>query len=79
MIGVQALAISIEMVLIPAAGLWLDSKLGTGVLFGGIGLVLGMFVGIKQLIRLGETETKNIKNEEEESENDSSSGEQNGA
>jgi F0F1-type ATP synthase assembly protein I len=52
MIGLSVISISAQFVIIPAIGLWIDRQCGTGVLFAAIGLALGMFTGIRQLMRL---------------------------
>ncbi len=50
-------AISLEMVLPALGGVWIDRKLGTVPLFLILGVVLGLAVGLMQLVRLG-TETQ---------------------
>lgn len=44
--------ICVEMVLPAVAGLWLDRQLGTVMVFLLLGIVLGMTVGMIQLLRL---------------------------
>lgn len=51
-LGITVLSISAQMVVFPLLGLWVDSKLGTGVLFGAIGFVAGLYATLSQLIRL---------------------------
>lgn len=77
MIGIQAVSISIQIALLPVLGLWVDKKLGTTLVFGAIGLVLGLYSGIMQLNRLGKKQHKPDDNSDidsdKDSENDSSS------
>ena len=51
-LGLMVFAISSQMFLFPLAGLWLDRQAGTGLLFATIGLVIGMYAAISQLMRL---------------------------
>ena len=51
-LGLMVFAISSQMFLFPLAGLWLDRQAGTGLLFAAIGLVIGMYAAISQLMRL---------------------------
>jgi F0F1-type ATP synthase assembly protein I len=46
-------AISLEMVLPGLGGSWIDGKLGTSPLLLILGVVLGMTIGLMQLVRLG--------------------------
>ncbi len=48
----RIMSISFEMVLPALLGVWLDQKLGTVVLFLLLGLMLGMFVGFLQLLKI---------------------------
>lgn len=51
-LGITVLSISAQMVVFPLLGLWVDKKLGTGVLFGVIGFAAGFYATLSQLIRL---------------------------
>jgi len=51
-LGLTAFAISSQIFLFPLAGLWIDRRTGTGLLFAAIGFVLGMVAAISQLMRL---------------------------
>lgn len=51
--GISVLAISSQMLIIPLIGIWVDRRLGTGILCAALGLLLGMYSSISQLIRLG--------------------------
>jgi F0F1-type ATP synthase assembly protein I len=44
--------VSLEMVLPGLLGLWIDSKLGTKLLFGLVGFAFGMVAGIRHLITM---------------------------
>ena len=48
----RAMAIGTEMVLPGILGLWLDHQLGTKFVFGILGFVLGMVLGIWHLMRM---------------------------
>jgi F0F1-type ATP synthase assembly protein I len=45
-------AVAVEMVLPGAIGFWIDSKLGTKVLFLILGVILGFVGGMWQLIKM---------------------------
>ena len=51
------ISISVAMVVPGLAGYWLDGKLGTGFVFLLLGMVLGVVVGIWQLVRLTQKKT----------------------
>lgn len=51
-LGMMVFAISSQMFLFPLAGLWLDRQVGTGLLFAALGLAVGMYTAISQLMRL---------------------------
>lgn len=51
-LGITVVSISAQMVVFPVLGLWVDSNLGTGILFGSLGFVAGMYATLSQLIRL---------------------------
>ena len=51
-LGVTVLSISSLLVVCPVLGLWLDSRFGTGMLFGAIGFAVGLYATVSQLIRL---------------------------
>jgi len=52
MIGLSVISVAAQFVIIPAIGLWIDKQCGTGLLFAAIGLALGMYTGIRQLMRI---------------------------
>ncbi len=47
--------ISMEMVVPGLVGLWVDRQLGTGPWLLIVGVIIGFFVGMWQLVKLGET------------------------
>lgn len=51
------ISISVAMVVPGLAGYWLDGKLGTGFVFLLLGMVVGVVVGIWQLVRLAQKKT----------------------
>lgn len=51
------ISISVAMVVPGLAGYWLDGKLGTRFVFLLLGMVLGVVVGIWQLVRLTQKKT----------------------
>lgn len=51
-VGMSVLAISAQIVVFPLIGFYIDGKLHTGALFGGIGFAVGLYTAITQLIRL---------------------------
>lgn len=51
-------AIALEMALPAAAGYWLDEKLGTGLVFLMVGVILGMTLGLTSLMRIAATSEK---------------------
>lgn len=61
-------AISLEMVVPGMIGFWVDLQLGTVMLFLVLGVILGMSVGVFQLVRL--TTPRNADSEKDESAND---------
>ncbi|MCA9267035.1 MAG: AtpZ/AtpI family protein [Planctomycetales bacterium] len=50
----RIITISLEMVLPGLAGYWLDTQLGTRVLFMLVGFGLGMFAAIWQLLKISQ-------------------------
>ncbi len=57
-LGLTVLSISAQIVVFPLAGLWVDKQLGTGMLFGAVGFVAGMYSAIRQLLQLTKKMTK---------------------
>lgn len=67
-VAIQVISASALMVVFPLLGLWLDRKIGTGLLFAGIGLAIGFYATISQLIHISKTETERLNKENKESE-----------
>ena len=57
----RIIVVSLEMVLPGLAGYWVDSRLGTVCLFLVIGLGVGSFVGMRQLIRMTQQSSRDDK------------------
>ncbi|MDR3109495.1 MAG: hypothetical protein LBU65_07400, partial [Planctomycetaceae bacterium] len=71
--AVQIIAVSLFMVIFPLCGLWIDSRIGTGLLFAGIGLVLGFYTTISQLIQISKNETRFIEGKENDDDTNTNS------
>jgi F0F1-type ATP synthase assembly protein I len=50
--------VSLEMVLPGLLGLWIDNKLGTKILFAIVGFALGMVLGLRHLLTMTRSSTK---------------------
>ena len=61
----RVINVSLEMVLPGLAGLWLDHKLGTKILFAVLGFSLGITGGIWHLIRMTEGDKKKQRSPEQ--------------
>lgn len=58
----RIMTISLEMVLPGLAGYWLDTKLGTQVVFLLVGFALGGYLAFLQLKAIAQSTTKSTKN-----------------
>jgi F0F1-type ATP synthase assembly protein I len=58
----RIMTISLEMVLPGVAGYWLDTKLGTQVVFLLVGFALGGYLAFLQLKAIAQSTTKSTKN-----------------
>lgn len=50
----QVTGIGLEMAVPPVLGLWIDRKLGTGFAFTTLGAILGLYVALRNLLRLAQ-------------------------
>jgi len=50
----QVTGIGLEMAVPPVLGLWIDRKLGTGFAFAALGAILGLYVALRNLLRLAQ-------------------------
>lgn len=57
-LGVTVFSISVQIVIFPLLGLWIDKQFGTGILFGTLGFFAGLYSAISQLLRLSKKTDK---------------------